>query len=40
MSSQILSLMQAAGAIQSPRIIAPELMQWKRIFTLSHTFVA
>jgi hypothetical protein len=32
--------MQAAGAIQSPRIIAPELMQWKNIFTFIQLFFA
>jgi hypothetical protein len=33
--------MQAAGgAIQSPRIIAPELMQWKKIFTFIQLFLA
>jgi hypothetical protein len=33
-------VMQKARAIQSPRIIAPELMQWKRIFTLFLVFLA
>jgi len=33
-------VMQNAGAIQSPRIIAPELMQGKRIFTIFLIFFA